>query len=114
MATATSRSSAIAAPSAATFPPRVHDTAAATSEATIAKSKVARSPALNGAVINVGKKLRPVSVACCAAERCDSTPGPDQMLHGVVPEERREQRRHRRQMRHRRAAEGDTPCATRP
>src|ERR1700678_3981686 len=76
-ATATSRSSAPPAlPSAtaaseaeATFPPRVHDTAAATSEATIAKSNVARSPPLSGAGSSVGKKLRSVSVACWAADK---------------------------------------------
>jgi hypothetical protein len=42
----------------------------------MAKSKLACSPARNGAVIRAGKKLRPVRVACCAAGSRDSTPGP--------------------------------------
>jgi hypothetical protein len=93
--------------------PRVHDAAAASRLATIAKSNAACRPARKGAAIRPGKKLRPVRAA--AGPRLGARARADQVLDRVVAQEGGEEGGDRRQVRGlRRPRSVDTPWATSP
>ena len=97
------------------WPPRSSEAAAATRQATIAKTNVSCRPWRNGPEISWGKNERPVSSAWRVRAERGQRVRAEQVLDRVVAEEGGEQDRDRRQVGGvvRPSAAG-TPCASSP
>jgi hypothetical protein len=93
-----SRSDAMVASRSAGRRPRDHDISAAGRQAKIANANALCSPAWNGSAIKFGKKSRFPDRGGVRRRQMADNARAEQLVHGVVSEERREEHGNRRQV----------------